>query len=264
MEKTVVEEKIPVETEREVGTGEYRYYGWQKLGDEIFYFDKNGEKVTGEQVIRGIRYLFDKHGVLQDSTGIDISSRNGKVDWSQVRRSRITYAILRGGYRGAASGDLILDSCFEENVVGARREGLEVGICFFSQAVTEQEAVEEASMAVALADKYQITTPITVIADYAKTDLSGRADGLSAADRTACVNAFLKTVQNAGHTPMLRAKDSFLVNNLDSAGLVPCEIWVEQYDTELSYTGPYRIWRYSSRGDVDGIGGYTGLNLSHE
>lgn len=258
-----VEEKVPVLLTEEVGTGEYQYYGWQELNDELCYYDKHGEKVTGEQVIQGIRHVFDSHGVKTSSAGVDVSSSNGSIDWDAVEDERIEYALIRGAYRGAVSGDLILDSRFAENVIGARREGLDVGITLSSQAINEREAVEEASAAVLLARERQITRPIVITVGYANESCTGRADSLSVQDRTACVEAFCRTVQNAGYIPMIRADKSFLENNLEQSILQKYPIDLVQYNSNVTYTGLYEIWQYTAQGNVNGISGNTGLMISY-
>ncbi|MBD9153697.1 MAG: hypothetical protein EGP94_01085, partial [Lachnospiraceae bacterium] len=135
---------------------EYRYTGWQTIDGKRFFYDKNGTAVTGEQVIQGVKYTFNGDGSLNTGTvmGIDISKHNGNIDWNAVKNSGVQYVILRCGYRGSASGVLVEDQKFKSNIQGATAAGLKVGIYFFSQAVNEVEAVEEASMTLSLIKKY--------------------------------------------------------------------------------------------------------------
>ena len=134
---------------------EYRYTGWQTIDGKRFFYDKNGTAVTGEQVIQGVKYTFNGDGSLNTGTvmGIDISKHNGNIDWNAVKNSGVQYVILRCGYRGSASGVLVEDQKFKSNIQGATAAGLKVGIYFFSQAVNEVEAVEEASMTLSLIKK---------------------------------------------------------------------------------------------------------------
>lgn len=258
-----VEEKVPVLLEEEYGTGEYMYYGWQELDGNTYYFNENGDKVTGSQVIQGIRHVFDAEGIRTSRAGITVSSRNGAVDWTAVRESGIDYAMIRCGYRGYTDGALILDSRCEENITGARSAGIEVGIFLFSQAVTEKEAVEEASLITALAEQYQIYTPLVIESSCAALDYSGRADGLSAHDRTVCVDAFCRTVENAGHTPMIRAEKGWIENSLEGDMLSTYPFWLIQFNSEVTYSGSYEIWQYTGRGVMNGISGNIGLNISY-
>lgn len=107
------------------------------------------------------------------------------------------YVILRCGYRGSASGVLVEDQKFKRNIQGATAAGLKVGIYFFSQAVNEVEAVEEASMTLSLIKNYRIAYPVYIDVESA----NGRADGISKAARTSVINAFCQTIRNSGYTP---------------------------------------------------------------
>ncbi len=128
-----VEEKVAVTQLEEVETGDWLYYGWQELDGETFYFDENAEKVTGEQVIEGLRYRFDEDGALLERSGVDVSSRTGAIDWQKVRDAGIRFAVIRCGYRGTGSGTLAQDRLYEKNVKGARAAGLEVFLYFYTQ-----------------------------------------------------------------------------------------------------------------------------------
>lgn len=255
-----VEEKVPVMLEKKVGTGMYVYYGWQELDGDTYYFDKNGEKVRGTQVINGICYQFDEHGVLLEGSGVNVSSRKGSIDWKAVRRAGIEFAMIRCGYRGSSEGMLVQDSRCEENIVGARREGLDTAIWFYSQAVTEKEAAEEAAYVTAIAEKYGISAPLVLVMGYSG-DRKGRADGLSVEERTACAAAFCKAVQDAGHTPMICGTEDWLNHCLDRSRLGGYPVWLIQYNSDMTYTIPCEIWQYTGKAVIDGISGHTGLSI---
>lgn len=261
-EKKMVEEKVPVMLEKESGTGTYIYYGWQELDGHTFYFDKNGEKVTGEQVIKGIRCLFDENGVLLERSGVDVSSRNGDIDWERVRNTGIDFALIRCGYRGASGGMLVSDSRCEENIEGAKTAGMEVGIYFYSQAVTEKEALQEADFLVSMAGKYGITSPLILSLGNTRA-YSGRAEGLSMTDRTAYVKVFCDAVQKAGYTPAIYGNGSWLAQSLDVSVWENCSLWLAQYNPNVTYAGVYDIWQYTAKGTVDGINGTVGLNMKN-
>ena len=164
--------------------------------------------------------------------GIDISKHNGNIDWNAVKNSGVQYVILRCGYRGSASGVLVEDQKFKRNIQGATAAGLKVGIYFFSQAVNEVEAVEEASMTLSLIKNYRITYPVYIDVESA----NGRADGISKAARTSVINAFCQTIRNSGYTPGLYANKNWLTEKdqyrrpwrlQDLAGAVCCctDLW---------------------------------------
>jgi hypothetical protein len=148
-------------------------------------------------------------------------------------------------------------------VEGAIDAGLDVVLWFYSQAVTEQEAVEEASFLASAASKYGITSPLVLRSGYSK-EFQGRADSLSKEDRTTCIRAGVLTLQNAGYTPMLCAEAEWLDTNLTLSDLGGVLLWLVQYNSEVTYPGAYSVWQYTEKGLVEGIEGYTGLNIKSE
>ena len=238
----------------------YKYTGWQTIDNVTYYFDKNGNKVTGTQVIQGVQYTFGSDGSLSlgsGTLGIDVSKWNGTINWTAVKNSGVSFAIIRCGYRGSSTGALVQDPKFAANIKGAQAAGIKVGVYFFTQAVNEVEAVEEASMALNLVNGYGLSMPI-----YIDTEGSGgRADGISAATRTAVCKAFCATVQNGGKTAGVYASKSWFESKLSAGSLSGYKIWLAQYATKPTYGGRYDMWQYTSKGSVGGINGNVDLNI---
>ena len=256
-------EKVPVLMQVTVGTGEYRYYGWQELDGKIYYFDENGEKVTGPQVIQGIRHEFDEEGVKISQAGVEVSAENGPIDWEQVRASQIDLAMIRCAYRDPVTGDLVPDEWMKQNLTGANQAGLKTGIFLFSQAVTVEEAEEEAEFLIETARRYGVRGPAALMVSYANPEQSGRADRIGREARTTYIAAACQVLREAGYEPMLHTEETFLQEELDAEGLPDCQFWLTGYDAELTYTGSCAIRQYTDRGTVNGISGYTGLNISY-
>ena len=245
----------------------YKYTGWNTIDGALYYFDANGKAVTGEQVIRGVIYEFDADGKLSNGNsvfGIDVSSHNGSIDWNAVAQSGVEYVIIRCGYRGYGSGVLVEDSRYRTNIKGALNAGLKVGVYFFSQALDEIEAVEEASMVLNAISGYQITFPIFLDVEYSNTSKNGRADGLSVSQRTAVCNAFCKTITNAGYRAGVYANKDWLYNHIDTSQFPSStKIWLAQYAKTPNYSGRYEMWQYSCTGSISGIKGNVDLNMSY-
>ena len=239
----------------------YRYTGWQTLDGLTYFFDKTGKPVTGTQIIQGVTYTFNGDGVLNGSDsrlGIDVSTWNGQIDWSQVARSGVSYAIIRAGYRGSSTGALIRDSAFSRNASGASAAGIRIGIYIFSQATNEAEAVEEASMAVQLASGYHVSLPIFIDVEGS----GGRGDRVSVAQRTANIAAFCRTVENSGYKAGVYANKSWFTHNINVGALTGYHIWLAQYAAKPTYTASrYDIWQYSSSGRINGIKGNVDMNM---
>ncbi len=247
--------------------GDVKYTGWQTIDGKVYFYDKYGKKVTGEQVIQGARYVFDSDGVLQTGSGvmgIDVSKHNGNIDWNAVKKSGVSYVIIRCGYRGYTQGSLIIDSKFEQNIKGATAAGLKVGVYFFSQAIDEVEAVEEASFVLDAVKNYKISYPIFLDVEYSgAAGNKGRADGLSKSARTAVCKAFCETIRSGGYTAGVYANRTWLEGKIDPSQLSSHKIWLAQYAATPTYTGRYDMWQYTCTGKVSGISGNVDLNLSY-
>ncbi len=247
---------------KKVKTASYKYTGWQNIDGKTYFYTKDGEPVKGEQVIQGAKYTFGTDGVMMTSSGtlgIDVSKWNGNIDWNAVKNSGVSYVIIRCGYRGSTGGSLIEDPKFKTNIQGALNAGLKVGIYFFSQAVNEVEAVEEASMTIGLIKKYKITYPVFLDVEAS----GGRADNIDRNTRTQVIKAFCETIKNSGYTPGVYANKTWLNSYMNAGELNSYKIWLAQYNTAPTYSGKFDMWQYSSKGKVGGISGNTDMNLSY-
>ena len=193
--------------------------------------------------------------------GIEISSANGEVDWQKVYDSGIRFVMLRAGYRGAVTGDLIVDTSFKENARNAFRAGLDVGAYFESQAITEREAVEEASALAYLCEELHINYPLTIRIDQAGGN--GRADSLDTDTRTGIAETFCQTIKNIGYTPCVYASKNWLNANLNSKRMEKYNVWLAELRSVPTYEGYYEIWEYSTKGKIDGVTGDAALNISY-
>lgn len=213
----------------------------------------------------GFKHYRDDTGTVVSSVGIDVSYHQGKIYWDNVKAAGVDYAMLRAGYRGyGSSGDLQPDKLFDQNASGALKAGLDIGVYFFSQAITPEEAREEAKYILERIKKYDITYP--VVYDWEEiTDKDARTDGLSGEIITQCAVAFCEEVKAAGYTPMIYAniKDSLFHYKLSE--LAEYDFWLAEYDDDSpSFIYNFRMWQYSSTGIVDGISAYVDLNICYE
>lgn len=193
--------------------------------------------------------------------GIDVSKWNGEIDWEVVKAEGVDFAIIRCGYRGSSSGWLIEDPYFYKNLTGAKKAGIKVGLYFFTQATNLVEAVEEASMVVSLLGDTAIDYPVFI--DTEGAGGNGRADSLDPGTRTAVVNAFCKTIQNAGLDAGVYSGRNWFYNNLVADEMDAPNVWLAEYRQTPLYTGRYDMWQYTSSGSVAGIEGRVDLNISY-
>lgn len=193
--------------------------------------------------------------------GIDVSKWNKEIDWDRVKGAGIEFAIIRAGYRGSVSGSLVVDPCFEANMKGAAASGIPTGVYFFTQAVNEVEAVEEASAVVQLIRDYKISYPVFI--DTEGAGGNGRADGLDPETRTLVCEAFCRTIENAGYNAGVYASRNWYNNNLFTNRLDNYCIWLAEYRSVPLYQGYYQMWQYTSKGAVDGIEGNVDMDISY-
>lgn len=238
----------------------YEYTGWQDIDGATYYYDPSTHQpVTGQQVIQGNVYTFAADGALnRTARGIDVSKFQGSIDWNAVKADGITFAIIRCGYRGYGSGALVEDSTYRRNIQGAINAGLRVGVYFYSQAINEAEAVEEASMVLSLVSGYSL--PLGVYYDTESVG-GGRANALSAAERTACAVAFCETIRSAGYSAGVYSYASWFYNALNFANISKYNIWIAQYRDTLSFSYKHNIWQYTGSGSVKGISKPVDMNI---
>lgn len=191
--------------------------------------------------------------------GIDVSKWNGVIDWDRVRGAGVEFAIVRAGYRGSVTGSLVEDPYFVANMRGAAASGVPVGVYFFTQAVNEVEAVEEASAVIRLVREYSLDYPIFI--DTEGAGGGGRADGLDPETRTQVCEAFCRTVENAGYRAGVYASRNWYNNNLYTDRLDNYFIWLAEYRSVPIYQGYYQMWQYTSKGEIAGISGNVDMNI---
>ena len=204
---------------------------------------------------------------LQNTTGnsrvgIDVSKWNGDIDWDKVKNAGVEFAIIRAGYRGSSTGSLVEDPYFAANMKGAKASGMPVGVYFFTQAVNEVEAVEEASAVLQLIREYQLDYPVFI--DTEGAGGSGRADNLDVETRTLVCEAFCRTIENAGYHAGVYASRNWYNNMLyaDRLDSQYC-VWLAEYRSVPLYQGYYQLWQYTSKGKIDGISGNVDMNISY-
>ena len=193
--------------------------------------------------------------------GIDVSKWNNEIDWAKVKEAGVNYAIIRCGYRGSQTGVIVEDPCFRANIENAIAEGIPVGIYFYSQAVNEREAVEEASAVMSLIKDYKITYPVFL--DSESAGGNGRADDLDVVERSKAADAFCETIRSGGYKAGVYASRNWFNNRLDISKMSKDNItWLAEYADKPTYGATYHIWQYSSAGRIPGIEGRVDMNMS--
>lgn len=207
-------------------------------------------------------YNFDK----DVSVGIDVSEHNRSIEWDKVKNDA-DFAFIRVGYRGYSKGSLSLDEYCQENLIGANKNDVPIGVYFYSQAITADEAREEAEMVLDAIKGYKIDLPIVLDYEYAY-DENGEESGrlfdahLSKKQSTKIINEFCQTVEKAGYIPGVYASTYLYYQAIDTKRLPKSTVvWVADYNDEISYIGKYNIWQYTKHGKCDGVNSkYVDMN----
>ena len=206
-----------------------------------------------------VQYMQD--GQVVSHKGIDVSKHQGNIDWTKVAADGVEFAFIRVGLRGyGTEGKLVEDEYFEQNVKGALQAGIKVGVYFYSQAITDEELLEEANLVLEKVKPYNIELPI--VFDVEKVSGGkGRANELSVEERTRLTALFCQTIQDAGYKPMIYHNMEMGTLMLDLGQLEQYDKWFAYYNDDLYYPYAYKVWQYSEKGAVDGINEEVDLNI---
>jgi len=191
--------------------------------------------------------------------GIDVSSYQQDIDWKMVKDAGIDFAMIRVGYRGYVSGKLDLDDCFLRNMEGAINAGIPVGVYFFSQALNEDEAIEEAEYVLNWIKGYDIQYP--VVFDWEEIPAEARTDDMNMLMLTSCALAFCKTIEDAGYTPAVYFNQVYGYQQLNLPSLKDYVFWLAEYEETPSFHFDFQMWQYTNQGTVPGIPGAVDLNI---
>lgn len=202
-----------------------------------------------------------ENGKQVSYVGTDISKYQDYVDFVKLRKAGIDYCMIRVGARGYGSGQLVLDDYFSENMKRATDAGLDVGVYFFSQAITIEEAVEEANMVLEHIKDYQVSYPVAFNMEHITND-TARIDNLTKAEKTDITKAFLDTIQNAGYKAMVYADKEWLIKEIDMSKLTAYDVWLSQPGDIPDYPYQFTMWKYNEEASIDGIAGYANLDIS--
>ena len=193
--------------------------------------------------------------------GVDLSKYQSKVDFAAIQNEGIDFCIIRVGSRGYETGVIQEDEKFEEFITGAEAVNMPVGLYFFSQAVTEAEAVEEANFVISKIGEHKITYPIAFDMEFIANDNS-RIETLTKAEKTDIALAFLTRIEEAGYTGMVYGNKEWLLKRVELHRFEDYDVWLTQEDDIPDYPYVYSMWQYTKQGEVYGIDGYVDLNIS--
>ncbi len=225
------------------------------------YLEKNTYDYTKLKMKNDLASYAD--GNTFSYVGADLSKYNGEVDFVTLKQSGVSFVMLRLGMRGYGSGEIMLDEKFTDYITKASEAGLDIGIYFYSQALTEEEAAEEANFVIQNLANYQVTItyPVAFDMEYVPND-TARVEALNREEKTKVAKVFLDTVKNAGYKPMVYGTKEWLLKQVDLTKLTDYDIWLSQQEEAPDYPYKFQIWQYTREGSLAGADGDVHLNIS--
>lgn len=207
----------------------------------------------------GVMHYY-KDGERVSHKGIDVSRYQDNINWSKVAEDEVEYAFIRLGIRGYTTGELMEDESFQRNIEGALKNDIDVGVYFFTQALSVEEAEEEAEFVLESITPYKVKYPIVLDVE-AVTNSEARGNNLTSDERTKCCLAFCEKIKEAGYTPMVYGNLKTFMLMLNIEELEEYDKWFAYYDDAYYFPYDFRIWQYTNKGRVSGIKGDVDLNI---
>lgn len=193
--------------------------------------------------------------------GAEISKYQDYVDFVKLKKSGVQFVMIRVGVRGYGSGQIVLDEYFTDNMKRAGDAGLKIGVYFSSQAISVEEAEEEAQLVIEALQDYKISYPVAFDMGFVDND-TARIEKLSKSEKTEITKTFLDAVAAEGYMPMIYGDKEWLIKEIDMSKLTAYDVWLSQMQDVPDYPYRFTMWHYTTTAVVDGIAGYTNLSVS--
>lgn len=232
---------------REIVTGEiprnsYDPEGFAMRDGFMSYYNENNEKIS--------------------KVGVDISYHQENIDWDRLKEGPVEFVMLRVGYRGYTEGGLLDDEKFNEYAKMCNENDIPMGVYFFSQAISEEEAVEEAEFVINKIKDYKISYPVCFdTEEVSDTQARTNIEGIEKEQRTKFCIAFCEKIKSAGYYPMIYASENWIRRELIYEDLQEYDFWAPYYRSENDFLYDFTMWQYSDNGNVPGISGDVDLNV---
>ncbi len=232
-------------------------YNFAEINNNLAKSIIDNDKISIDDKTGYYSYEDDKY---ESVAGVDLSVYQGDVDFSKVKNAGFDYCMLRVGYRTYGGGVVTADANFETYVSDALKNDLDVGVYFFTSAISTAEAKEEAQFVLDAIKPYNITYPVVVDVEEIVSGTS-RQESLSVEELTEIVKTFCETIEDAGYDVMIYSNLKGFIANVNLEELEDYDKWFANYDTTPYYPYKFTMWQYSQSGSVDGIDGDVDLDI---
>ncbi len=222
---------------------------WIEIGDDIPLHEYDFTKMKAENN----QMIYYEGNKKISRLGIMLSEESGSVDFEQIKAGGVDFVMLKVGVRGYETGLIVPDTAFADYVVKAKEADLKIGVIFYSQAVTIEEASEEAAFVVEMLKPYEIEYPVAVCMETIMHDVP-RTDILDREKKTQIIETFLATVDREGYVPMLYGSRDFLLTEIISEGLLAdYEVWLTDQNPVPDYPYDFKMWEYAEGENLFGV-----------
>ena len=191
--------------------------------------------------------------------GVDVSAYQEDIDWEEVRNAGFDFAFIRIGYRGYTAGRIQEDKRARENLAGAKAAGLDVGVYFYAQAISPEEAAEEAAWCLDYLAGESLNLP--VVYDWEWVSESARTGTMDKRTLTECVRTFCEAIERSGYNSMIYFNSHIARDLLDLEQLAEYPFWLAQYRDAMDFPLQVDLWQYTEEGTVPGIEGDVDIDL---
>lgn len=215
------------------------------------YLTKNNFNYSNLVYQYPIMKFYDE-GKKVSKVGVTISSEQGDVDFNKLKKAGIDFAMIRLGYRGYGSGNLMSDELYYANVNKAMEAGMDFGVIFYSQAVTAEEVMEEAARVVEGLAGFTPAYPVAFDMEYVKND-TARVQGLSRDEKTALAKTFVDAIRPFGYKTIIYGDKEWLIRRVDLNMLIEYDFWISQVMDVPDYPYKYAMWEYTRDAQIDGV-----------
>ncbi|MBR2785985.1 MAG: glycoside hydrolase family 25 protein [Clostridia bacterium] len=261
--KNIAKEEVATEEETLVTPEEIQIYDIEE-GYLTVPYNKDAQKheYNWDKYLKNnsgfYRYEDDKY---KSRIGIDVSAYQGNIDWKKVKDAGVEFAILRLGYRGYGdAGNIVLDKKFEENYVNAKNEGIDIGVYFFSQAISIDEVKEEASFVLENLKGKNINCPVVFDLEKIKNDVA-RTDNLTIDEITNITLEFCKIIEENGYEASIYGNAKTFTTKMELELFNNYNKWYADYQEKPLYIYDFNIWQYTENGKINGISGNVDIDI---
>jgi GH25 family lysozyme M1 (1,4-beta-N-acetylmuramidase) len=190
---------------------------------------------------------------------VDVSEYQQDVDWDQVKAAGFDFAFIRIGYRGYSVGQIKPDDLAREHLASAKAAGLDVGVYFYAQAISPEEAAEEARWCLDFLGGEILDLP--VVYDWEWVDRQARTGSMDRETLTECAKTFCQIIERSGHQAMIYFNTHVARDLLDLEELAEYPFWLAQYKDQMDFPHRIDLWQYTETGSVPGIQGDVDIDL---